>query len=984
MPIIAPRVVGRDPEIAVITSALETARDGRGGTVFLTGESGTGKSRLVAEATGSALGSGMRVLRGRTSTIGPMVPFRPLTEALMPLFRGAEPLDDSRFGPYRPVLGRLIPDWAADAQGPTSLVALGEAVLRLLAQIGHDHGTVLILEDLHAADTETLAVVEYLVDNLEQLPVLLLITCRDDPGGTLDLAHSAARRQTGALLHLASLDRDATATMTADCLGTTPDAVPAEALDRLWEASGGSPLLVEELLQSMVGSGALVRTGGTWQVVHDLRHAFAELLARGIGHRVERLGPQGHALLSAAAVLGRRFPLSVLQRMTGLDDRTLLSHLHAAVTAQIVVADDPNPDWYAFRHPLTVTTLLAQLTPASRAALATSAADAAHGLHPDLEGEWCTTVAALRADGGRPGEAGRLFAVAGDRALRDGAVGSAVALLTRAERLLATAGEPAARAGVLEQLLPALAESGEFTQALALADSLRELVGAGLSAPRLAALRIRLAKVAHAIGRWEDGNTQIEQARSLLATEPDEAVGAAADVAAAHLVLDTPGPDRTERAIALASSAVDVARRRDLPTVACEAWELLGTLTRERAPEQALEYLELSLHTAQRNRLPLHRMYAMVRIGGHRWLGEGTTGALTEARDEAQRLGAVPLVHTIEGILVLDDVLRGATDGAARRAEECLAVAQRLRLAPVVRYLLVIQATLGAHRGDRAAMERALTSFERWDSAGSQEEPLAHGLARAFCALLEEDRPRAVDELRTAHRLSSQNATTFQLVGDHGLGLLLDALDGTADRDRYEEVAAGSPSRVPWNRHFVVLADAVLLGREGRGGEAEQRVAEARRIAADYPLALHLGIRLVGEEAHGAGWGAPARWLREAQQHFHAAGVPAVASACRGLLRQMGLTIPQHRGGSELIPGPLRSLGVTVREYEVFRLLPDRPGNKEIAGRLYISPRTVEKHIASLVAKTGEPNRAALCALSDRLGAGARGPVAEPPDPAPR
>jgi len=53
-------------------------------------------------------------------------------------------------------------------------------------------------------------------------------------------------------------------------------------------------------------------------------------------------------------------------------------------------------------------------------------------------------------------------------------------------------------------------------------------------------------------------------------------------------------------------------------------------------------------------------------------------------------------------------------------------------------------------------------------------------------------------------------------------------------------------------------------------------------------------------------------------------------------------------------------LGITAREYEVFGLLTERLGNQNIATRLYISPRTVEKHVASLIMKTGMPDRAAL------------------------
>ncbi|SCE26878.1 regulatory protein, luxR family [Streptomyces sp. PpalLS-921] len=86
-----------------------------------------------------------------------------------------------------------------------------------------------------------------------------------------------------------------------------------------------------------------------------------------------------------------------------------------------------------------------------------------------------------------------------------------------------------------------------------------------------------------------------------------------------------------------------------------------------------------------------------------------------------------------------------------------------------------------------------------------------------------------------------------------------------------------------------------------------------------------------------------------------------MAAACRAALRQAGVSVTQHRDGRDRIPSPLRTHGVTPREYEVFVLLAERPGNQQIARRLSISPRTVEKHLASLISKTGRANRAALC-----------------------
>jgi DNA-binding NarL/FixJ family response regulator len=120
----------------------------------------------------------------------------------------------------------------------------------------------------------------------------------------------------------------------------------------------------------------------------------------------------------------------------------------------------------------------------------------------------------------------------------------------------------------------------------------------------------------------------------------------------------------------------------------------------------------------------------------------------------------------------------------------------------------------------------------------------------------------------------------------------------------------------------------------------------------------------VAEPAHADGWGEPVTWLRQAEDYFHNSDIQAVASACRSLMRQLGATVSQRRTGSEQVPAHLRQLGITTREYEVCRLLVDRIGNKSIASRLHISPRTVEKHVASLMSKTQQPDREALSSFA--------------------
>src|SRR4029450_7506574 len=102
-------------------------------------------------------------------------------------------------------------------------------------------GCILLLEDLHDADADTLAVVDYLLDNVERQPVLLLATLRPHPGPALELANAAAGGHTAEILRLSRLTATETSQLTARCLGSPLDAVPAVALARLQRDADGGP-----------------------------------------------------------------------------------------------------------------------------------------------------------------------------------------------------------------------------------------------------------------------------------------------------------------------------------------------------------------------------------------------------------------------------------------------------------------------------------------------------------------------------------------------------------------------------------------------------------------------------------------------------------------------------------------------------------------------------------------------------------------------
>jgi len=106
--------------------------------------------------------------------------------------------------------------------------------------------------------------------------------------------------------------------------------------------------------------------------------------------------------------------------------------------------------------------------------------------------------------------------------------------------------------------------------------------------------------------------------------------------------------------------------------------------------------------------------------------------------------------------------------------------------------------------------------------------------------------------------------------------------------------------------------------------------------------------------------GQPAQWLTEAAEFFRRAGHAHVERACRSLLRKAGAPLPRREHGHRATPPALAALGITDREAEVLALVTEGLTSKQIAARLFLSVRTVEKHVERLLAKTGVSRRAEL------------------------
>ena len=940
--VLCPVLVGRDEEARLLRAALTAAGTGRGSTVFVAGEAGIGKSRLVREVTRTAAESGLAVLAGRAVAGGSPTPFRPFAEALTSAGRAGRLPSSEELGPFRPVLGRLIHQWRPPqpVPGEESPVFLGEAVLRLLRALAPQAGCVLVLEDLHWADQETLALLEYLADNLAAERAVCLATLREagyEQGGeAAALASALAARGSAAVLTLGRLDPVAMADMTRACLDAAdlPGAVHAFVAER----AEGIPFLVEEVLAGLVGEGTLTERDGRWHAADLSAPGVPATFADAVRRRLDGMSAESRQVIGAAAVLGRRFDWTLLGPVTGLADPAVIAALREGVGLQLVVAER---DGFRFRHALTHEAVLAGLLPPERTMLAGRALAAAEAAHPGLPGAWCTLAADLAGRAGDAARAGALLLEAGRRDLAAGALASAEHTLTRARDLVG----PALQTSVDEALTEVFAMSGQVDRAIETGRML--LARLGPPSPRAARLHLEIARAAIAGARWAEAAASIEVARESAGADAAQIDACAAQVAA--------GRGRLEEADRLARAALRSAEgeghQRVQPEVACEALEVIGRVARQRDLEAAERAFARAADLAGAHGLRLWRLRALHELGTIDQLRTESVDRLEQARELAVAQGALALTATLDLQIAAGLNKQFRADEALAAARRSADASRRFHLATLP-MALIFQATAHAIRGEEGPMEDRIAEAVALAPDDQDVLGCAWGHCRATFCLLAADLDAAHARMTTGAGLLLSSPAT---IAPPFLGLwpLLGALLGRDAADAAARVRAAHGTR-----HLVVAAllgyaDAVCAGRQGRTADAEAAFAAAdRQMGPLVAWYRQYARRLAAEAALADGWGEPVAWLREAAAYFAARGDDRVAAACRALLRRAGAPVPRPAGDGDL-PGPLRALGVTEREADVLRLVAQGLGNREIAERMFLSPRTVEKHVASLLAKTG-------------------------------
>ena len=334
-------LVGRDPEMQVLRSALQALLDAQGSKprnaprlILLGGESGSGKSRLLREFRYHVQTEGLEFLQGSCYETGRSV-YQPFVEAfrlLSPTVRqilgerdpaGAEARQAQVLSPLFPELfpaaEALEPPAGNDAAGKTLLF---ESAAQILSEIGSKRPFILALEDLHWAGSLSLEFLRYLRDRSPELPVLMVGTYRDDEvaGRPLEsLASQEPPSGTQLVLRLERLELEEIAHLVRSMLSLEED--PEELSLLLHRQTAGNPLFIEEILKALAEESTLERKEGRWAL--DLAHLQKLEVPRSINEtltrRLSKLGDEERQLLRVLSVFNRPTPRFLLERAGGWD-----------------------------------------------------------------------------------------------------------------------------------------------------------------------------------------------------------------------------------------------------------------------------------------------------------------------------------------------------------------------------------------------------------------------------------------------------------------------------------------------------------------------------------------------------------------------------------------------------------------------------------------------------------------------------------------
>lgn len=1010
--------VGRDDELAALSEVVAAAARGEPSAVLVGGESGVGKSRLVAEVSARAAAEGTTVLTGAcVRVVDRALPYLPVAEALRGLVGALRPHElEALVGGGGDELGRLLPglDVAVVASPGAPEAAPGSAsedtggqarlfehLLGFLTRLGDRRPVLLVVEDLHWSDRSTRDLLAFLLRNLGRARVGIVGTFRSDE---LPRRHplraflaEVERSGVGRRMELDRFDRATTAELMAGLLGREPGAA---LVDRVFERSEGNAFLSEELVAASQGmsGGALPET------LRDL------LLVR-----VAPLAPGVQRVLGVLSVIGRRAEHRLLAASAGLAEDDLLDALRGAVDAQVLSVDDGS---YRFRHAMLCEAVYEDLLPGERVAMHAAVAEAL-SRDPELIGGGPAAVAAeLACHWAAAHDPARALAAsteAGRRAEEVRAPGDALAHYERALGLWERVPDPARHAGcdrphLLARAAETASQSGGYERAVRLASEAVAGVDETAAPVRSGILRARLGRYLFHVGRTEDSLAEYRRAVDLVPASPPSSERAwvmstlgqslmlahrlteAVPWLASAIAMARDAGDRTveghasntlgvvhgflgrrEEAEALLREAGRIAAEIGSVEDLCRYYtNLIGVLEIDGRNDEVLALAAEGAEVARRNGLErshglwlrLDTLFTRARLSD--WAAVETELAAIE---RYELVGLSRLQHlTARGLLAL---ARGDLDGAAADIGEAAEQGREVGTPDFVAPTAVAEAELALARGDPALAARlALAAAARLDELDDRVlvwPLLALGM-RAAADHLEAARASGdaagEEEARAgAERLDALIERVGSEPGRFGRAAEPERLQIAAERARLE----GRADPAAW---AALAAARAALGQRGGEGYARLRVAGAHlEGAAPDREEARVALERVADLAASTGEVRLAKEVASLARRHRLKGAFAGAGVGVGAA-----------GGRD----DGRAHGLSRREMEVLALVSEGRTNRQIAEELFISPKTASVHVSNILSKLGVSNRGEAAALARREELGADPTGADPAAPAPR
>ena len=900
----------RAEAVAAIVAALDDAADGGAGALWLIGTAGIGKTAVLREASGTAAERGFRVASATASPMEAGLPFGLVGQTVIAL--GGSPVED-----------------AAELARLGGRPARFYRTLRWLTGVASETPLLLVLDDLHWADTDSLELLGFLCRRLAGSRILVLGSLRPEPDGAAALAHELADAGHAREVVLEPLSRVASDALATRILARPPDEAES---DGLWLACAGTPLLLEVAAEALRAGAPLP----------DGMPRLTFLLERFAG-----IGEEAYRYVRAAATFGVRFRADFAAALAGLDEEAAVNAHVRLVRARLLA--DLGGGSAAFVHPLFAQALIdaepqrvreREHARAFRLLVEAGAADAVAAEH--------AVAARLAGDE----LAVEVVARAGRFALSQGAPAAAVTHLASAVELA----DGSASVELLLDYAFALVARARFDEAAAICDAL-------LASPEAdAGVRARvlqlLARTAVLGNRPDDAERLYTEAVAAAAEVDVETEAATLADAVLTCMVGSPVPwvvETTSRALRIVPEGMR--ERRMLEVIAAYAALLGGDASGVRRIVEAEGRWGDGAPLADPSwdwTLAVHGLNAYKALEDF----AGATRMFEHEFERAVEAGA-PILMNALAIAYADAVHR------VGRPREALALVDRAAVLsewPMVPWVDLAHAALLTDLGHEAEARRhvdALRAFVR------DVPPQHYAPVSLWLDLLEGRRLLAVGDPAAAsetmlHALELARLTGWLepcIVPWASVAVDAHAAAGEVGRLRtvvdHVELLAG-PLPCCWPRAVAALGRARLAALDGRLDEADAEFEAALALLAEAPLPLARSEALIAHGRHLRLSGRPrlARApLADALALAEQSGVQRLAriaadelGACGGRRRQ------RLRDASELTP----------QEERVAHLAAEGLTNAEIAAALYLSPKTVDHHLQHVYAKLGMHSRREL------------------------